>query len=254
VEWFRLWHDFFDDPKLRRLTKAQKFDVLAMLRLASGNTMRGQIDLCDEDIADHLQITDEEFAILVEFLVRKEIAARNEAGRLYFIHWMKRQPKTDNVAARVAESRAKKKDEDPCNVTSGESNVTVTNSVTTRTEQNREEQNRNTITRPSASRGTRLEKPFELPDEWKEFAERERPHLDAIIEGQKFADYWHSTPGTKGLKSDWYAVWRNYVRSDLYGRGQIASKRGQQPAEEPKIIFTRRPERPGPRALTEPVA
>lgn len=81
-----------------------------------------------------------------------------------------------------------------------------------------------TSARPSASRGTRLENPFVLPEEWRVFAERERPQFDAMVEGQKFADYWHGVPGTRALKTDWYATWRNYVRSDLYGRGQRAAK------------------------------
>lgn len=84
------------------------------------------------------------------------------------------------------------------------------------------------------SRGTRLENPFELPDEWREFAERERPHLDANVEGHKFADYWHAIPGSKGLKLDWFATWRNHVRGDLYGRGQPAMKNGRAP--EPQTI------------------
>ena len=66
-----------------------------------------------------------------------------------------------------------------------------------------------------------MEKPFVLPDEWREFAEGERPRFDAYVEGQKFADYWHAVPGNKGVKADWFATWRNYVRSDMYGRGQV---------------------------------
>lgn len=77
-----------------------------------------------------------------------------------------------------------------------------------------------TSARPSASRGTRLEKPFVLPAKWQEFAERERPQFDALLEGQKFANYWHGVVGTRGTKLDWEATWHNFVWSDMYGRGQ----------------------------------
>jgi uncharacterized protein YdaU (DUF1376 family) len=73
------------------------------------------------------------------------------------------------------------------------------------------------------TRGSRLENPFELPDEWARFAKGERPQFDPGVEAQKFADYWHGVPGAKGRKLDWYATWRNFVRSDMYGRGQKAT-------------------------------
>lgn len=80
--------------------------------------------------------------------------------------------------------------------------------------------------RAAASRGTRLKEPFEAPEEWLEFAARERPEIDPAIEANKFADYWHSIAGAKARKSDWFAAWRWYVRSDLYGRGQRPSGSG----------------------------
>ncbi len=77
-----------------------------------------------------------------------------------------------------------------------------------------------------ASRGTRLADPFELPDEWSDFAKRERPQFDPRIEAIKFANYWHAIPGAKGLKLSWKATWENYVLSDFYGKGQHSNKPG----------------------------
>ena len=88
----------------------------------------------------------------------------------------------------------------------------------------------------SASRGTRLQDPFVLPDEWRAFAKRERPDVDPEYEARKFADYWHAIPGAKGRKADWCATWRNWVRSEHYGKGARAV------VQEAEQKYTRRPE------------
>ncbi|WP_435310660.1 hypothetical protein [Primorskyibacter sedentarius] len=64
-------------------------------------------------------------------------------------------------------------------------------------------------TRPT--RGTRL-KLESLPDDWQAFARKERPDIDARNEFATFRDYWIAQPGQKGVKVDWDATWRNWVR------------------------------------------
>lgn len=52
-----------------------------------------------------------------------------------------------------------------------------------------------------------------LPDEWKAFAEAEEPDLDPCRLFDNFHDYWTSVSGANGIKKDWMATWRNFVRS-----------------------------------------
>jgi hypothetical protein len=40
-------------------------------------------------------------------------------------------------------------------------------------------------------------------------------HEHIAIEVDKFRDYWISQPGQKGVKTDWRATWRNWVRRNL---------------------------------------
>lgn len=63
-------------------------------------------------------------------------------------------------------------------------------------------------------RATRLPKPFELPDEYRDFCRTERPDLDPDRVAAKFADFWHGKPGAGGKKLDWLATWRNWVREE----------------------------------------
>jgi uncharacterized protein YdaU (DUF1376 family) len=62
-------------------------------------------------------------------------------------------------------------------------------------------------------KGSRLHPTFTMPDEWGEFCEQERPDLIPNKVFNQFKDYWISQAGAKGVKLDWFATWRNWVRS-----------------------------------------
>ena len=62
-------------------------------------------------------------------------------------------------------------------------------------------------------KGSRLHPTFTLPDEWGEFCEQERPDLTPNKVFNQFKDYWISQAGQKGVKLDWFATWRNWVRN-----------------------------------------
>ena len=61
--------------------------------------------------------------------------------------------------------------------------------------------------------GKRLANDFVFPDEWKEFCANERPELNPVQTFDKFKDYWIAQAGQKGVKLDWFATWRNWVRN-----------------------------------------
>lgn len=53
----------------------------------------------------------------------------------------------------------------------------------------------------------------ELPKEWEDFCKKERPDLKPLNIWNQFKDYWIAQGGQKGTKLDWFATWRNWVRS-----------------------------------------
>jgi hypothetical protein len=79
-------------------------------------------------------------------------------------------------------------------------------------------------------RASRLPKPFDLPDEWREFCRTERPELDPDRVCAKFADFWHGKPGKAGTKLDWLATWRNWVREERAPKALIAIGNQSEPA------------------------
>jgi uncharacterized protein YdaU (DUF1376 family) len=64
-----------------------------------------------------------------------------------------------------------------------------------------------------ATKGSRLSTDFELPETWTEFCQTERPDLNPQKVFDSFKDYWVAKAGSQGVKLDWQATWRNWVRN-----------------------------------------
>jgi hypothetical protein len=64
------------------------------------------------------------------------------------------------------------------------------------------------------SRGSRLPLGWEPSEILKAWAVKERPDLDAQDTAARFRDYWQAIPGSKGVKLDWEATFRNWVRNE----------------------------------------
>ena len=62
-------------------------------------------------------------------------------------------------------------------------------------------------------RGSRLALDFCFTKEWEQFCEQTRPELSPVKTFDQFKDYWIAQAGQKGVKLDWFATWRNWVRS-----------------------------------------
>ena len=62
-------------------------------------------------------------------------------------------------------------------------------------------------------RGSRLAQDWFLSKSMGEWAQQERPDLDVRQVAEQFKDYWVAQAGQKGVKLDWDATWRNWVRS-----------------------------------------
>ena len=63
------------------------------------------------------------------------------------------------------------------------------------------------------TRGTRLPADATLSSEYRDFCKKTRPELDPDQLFEGFRDYWIAQPGQKGVKLDWFATWRTWVRN-----------------------------------------
>jgi uncharacterized protein YdaU (DUF1376 family) len=87
-------------------------------------------------------------------------------------------------------------------------------------------------------RGSRLPQDWFLTKAMGDWATQERPDLDVRQVAEQFKDYWAAQAGQKGVKLDWDATWRNWVRNTKavkpnpydVGRLTVASKNEPDPA------------------------
>lgn len=69
----------------------------------------------------------------------------------------------------------------------------------------------------SPQRGSRLTLP-DLPEPWKAYCRETRPDLKPEAVWENFRDFWVAKPGKDGLKLDWEATWRTWVRRESLGK------------------------------------
>jgi uncharacterized protein YdaU (DUF1376 family) len=72
------------------------------------------------------------------------------------------------------------------------------------------------------TKGSRLSTDFVLHDEWIAFCKQERPDLNPQKVFDGFKDYWVAKAGAAGIKLDWTATWRNWVRNQRQERPNFA--------------------------------
>lgn len=90
-------------------------------------------------------------------------------------------------------------------------------------------------------RGTRLPADSVLSDEWSLFCRQERPDLTPAEVFLEFKDYWVAQPGQKGVKTDWDATWRNWVRrQNAKKKGSVWDENERRKQELADRIFGRR--------------
>ena len=92
-----------------------------------------------------------------------------------------------------------------------ENNPTVTLTINHKPLTNNQEEKKKPIT----SKGSRLSAEQILNQEWGQNALDARSDWskdDVRREFEAFKDYWIAVPGSKGVKADWLATWRNWCR------------------------------------------
>lgn len=238
IDWFRWHHGSVTDPKFQlvaRRSGASLPDVLAVwayvLEQASADKDRGHIGDVDAEALDCLfgfPNTETRTADILKAMRDRGLIEGNHVAA-----WEKRQPKReredDGAANRKRAQRARAAAEGsqsepfsaddnhvtPCHATSRQKSP--------RGEERREEKKNSPSLRSGEGRASRLPKPFDLPDEYRDFCRQERPDLDPDAVAAKFADYWHGKPGKAGTKLDWLATWRNWVREERVARPATTS-------------------------------
>ena len=81
-------------------------------------------------------------------------------------------------------------------------------------------------------RGTRIPADFAITDSMTAWAaEKIPPDVDLLEETQRFHDYWAAIPGARGVKLDWEATWRNWMRKTAEFRARDTGRRYRSQAD-----------------------
>lgn len=229
MDWFRSWHGAPTDNKWLVIGRKAGVSpgivsavVWALFDYASQNDNRGSIENFDiETYSAFSGFEEAQVGAVVKALIEKEIIQENK-----FISWGRRQPKhSDNSTDRVRKHRDMKRNE--TDVTAHE---TICNTDTEEIRLDTEKKEEIVLASADASadekpkikseKGKRLKAYLaerdedSVGEEFGTWALKELGLSAELInaEMQKFCDYWNATPGQRGVKLDWPATWRNWMR------------------------------------------
>lgn len=69
-----------------------------------------------------------------------------------------------------------------------------------------------------------MPKDWILPSEYRDYCTQARPELSPDTIAERFRDHWIAKAGKDGVKLDWLATWRNWVRNEHSGVANSAHR------------------------------
>ncbi|MBO9589084.1 hypothetical protein [Devosia sp.] len=254
--WFRHYTGMMRDEKLVSAAVKSRQPVErvvwvwgAILESASEIDDAGRYDFDATEAAYFLRADEADICAVLDALAN---AGRVADGRV--VKWGDRQYQSDKSSERQARYRERKRQ-----AVAGSDGKQALGDVTptsrdgkltppdTETDTDRKEEPIGS----SKSRGTRLPSDFEPDLAWAVSAGLSLSVVE--IEKASFRDYWISQPGAKGVKLDWDATWRNWVRRAIErqpkARGSPPGRQQQQRHDPFKSLaerLTNEPDRSRP--------
>ena len=64
----------------------------------------------------------------------------------------------------------------------------------------------------TTTKASRLPEPFVLTDPLRAWVQEHARGINVEDQHERFCDHWRAQPGQKGVKADWLATWRNWMR------------------------------------------
>lgn len=201
LPWFRAYTDMVDDEKLRLLAFEDRWHFIALL-CCKGSGLLDSGDapaLLRRKIAVKLGLAARE---LEEAARRLEEVGLIDAETFQPVAWDARQFNSDSSTQRVKAYRERMKRAGNVSVTAQDTD-TDTDTDTEATAK---------ADAPPAARGHRLPVDWTPTQAQVDFA-TDRIGAATADEIDKFRDHWKAAPGSKGVKLDWDATFRNWIRT-----------------------------------------
>jgi uncharacterized protein YdaU (DUF1376 family) len=161
--------------------------------------------ICKKVLADSQTDRDAVKAILKEFFDLEGDVYRHRRCDREIASYRAKQEAAIKAGRASAESRLNRK---------GTRVQRTLNRRSTSVQPTNNQEPRTIVEAPQRSRGSRLPSDWEPDQELKAWASTERPDLDFDVTLARFRDYWAAIPGGRGVKLDWPATFRNWVRQE----------------------------------------
>lgn len=209
LQWFRLYHRTIDDEKIRLLAFEDRWHFIALCCLkADGLLDEPASPLRDRKIAVKMGVQTRELEEVGRRLFEVGLTDEN----MHPLAWNDLQFKSDTSTDRVREYREKTK----AKQAKRSRNVSVTGQETDTESDTESDTEGKREAKASPKKASRIPEDWQ-PDEV--FAIREGMTAEEIRKhSERFRDYWKAQPGSKGVKADWPATWRNWVRKAVEDR------------------------------------
>jgi len=180
---------------------------------------RGLIDN-DQWIAGQLGTSVRKWRIIKSFLISQDkifinggIISNKKADKVKMIQRLFQDKQAEN-----RRNPNKNKTDEPTVVASREDKKTTTNVVNTDTIVSVSD-------KPKSTRGTRISEDWQpSQDDFNQALQMGLTVEQIDHEANKFRDYWIGVPGSKGVKLNWSATWRNQCRHVIERRGGKTSR------------------------------
>lgn len=228
MAWFKVDDGFYSHPKVLSIPREAR--ALALGTWIVAGTWSAD-KLTDGKIPAHMVVELGGSVEGAESLVKVRLWSKTRTGYL-FVNWRQFQPTRAEVDARRQGERDRKAayraaSQQPRgsvpHVSQGDNDGFQTPRTRTRT-------------RPvpvakatsETKRGSRIPPDFVIDDLARQWAKSNAPAIDVDAELDKFRDYWAAAAGAKGVKLDWSATWRNWMRNAQ----KFAVERGWTPQRE----------------------
>lgn len=233
LAWFKVDDGFHASDKLNGIPARHKL-AAAGLWVVAGSWAANQ--LTDGRVPEYMLKVWGATPAVVASLVSAGLW-EHEQGAYVFRSWHEYQPSKADVDAERAASRQRmrdirakrkqKKSQDDAEVgevfgrTVANGSEGVRNPDPTRPDPTPNKEVTN-VTSSLSKRGTRIDPAWVPGADLIQQMRAECPSVDLEAEHRVFVDYWIAQPGQKGVKLDWSATWRNWMRRKYQERGGAA--------------------------------
>lgn len=215
MAWFKVDDNLLSHPKVLMMPRSVRMHCLGLWILvgswSSSHLTDGHVPgFVLEDLGGIPELRDE--------LIRVGLWVSDGAEGIVFHDWCDYQPTREEVLAkRENVSKARSDAGRMGGVKSGEARAKQTRSKTEAKAKQNEAPTRPDPTRPSTSnevdkgRATRIPTPFSITATMVDWFTSKNLTVDIELETEKFENYYQALNGSKALKKDWAATWRNWM-------------------------------------------